>query len=254
MIPVGSQEEQGIKKKTVIRENYWNALTIVALLTTLAVVVILLVIFNNPAAGVNPYPPPAKVGEIIPPSASETPTSLPPTWTPTIEPTLPAIDPPTAVPSPTTAVLIVAGTPAAAQSPLPTSEPSKPGKFAFGLQAQPQGISASLYEPTRGCAWMGVAGRVFDIQNRPVKGIRVAINGWLGNRSIKLLSLTGTALQYGLSGYEFTLADAPRATVGQLTIQLFDQSDLPLSDLIVLDTYAECERNLILVDFKQVNE
>ncbi|MFZ3079319.1 MAG: hypothetical protein WA109_06505 [Bellilinea sp.] len=254
MIPVGSHEEQGIKKKTVMRENYWNALTVVALLTTLAVVVLLLVIFNNPAVGVNPYPPPAKVGEIVPLSASETPTSLPPTWTPIIEPTLPAIDPPTAVPSPTTAVLIVAGTPAAAQSPLPTSETTKPGKFAFGLQAEPQGISASLYEPTRGCAWMGVAGRVFDIQNRPVKGIRVAINGWLGNRSIKLLSLTGTALQYGLSGYEFTLADAPRATVGQLTIQLFDQSDLPLSDLIVLDTYVECERNLILVDFKQVNE
>lgn len=254
MMPVGSHEEQGVRKKTVIRENYWNALTIVALLTTLAVAVLLLVIFNNPAAGVNPYPPPANVGENVVVSASETPTSLPPTWTPTFEPTLPAFDPPTAVPSPTAAVLIVAGTPAAVQNPLPTSETSKPGEFAFGLQAQPQGISASLYEPTRGCAWMGVAGRVFDIQNRPVKGIRVAINGWLGNRTIKLLSLTGTALQYGLSGYEFTLADAPRATVGQLTIQLFDQSDLPLSDLIVLDTYVECEKNLILVDFKQVNE
>lgn len=254
MMPVGSHEEQGVRKKTVIRENYWNALTIVALLTTLAVAVLLLVIFNNPAAGVNPYPPPANVGENVVLSVSETPTSLPPTWTPTFEPTLPAFDPPTAVPSPTAAVLIVAGTPSAVQNPLPTSETSKPGEFAFGLQAQPQGISASLYEPTRGCAWMGVAGRVFDIQNRPVKGIRVAINGWLGNRTIKLLSLTGTALQYGLSGYEFTLADAPRATVGQLTIQLFDQSDLPLSDLIVLDTYVECEKNLILVDFKQVNE
>lgn len=254
MIPVGSQEEQRIAKKTVIRENYWNALTIVALLTTLAVVVLLLVIFNNPVAGVNPYPPPAKVGEIVSPTASETPTSLPPTGTATLEPTLPTPDPTTAIPSPTTAVLIVAGTPAAAQSPLPTSETNKTGKFAFGLQAEPQGISASLYEPTRGCGWMGVAGRVFDIQNRPVKGIRVAINGWLGNRTIKLLSLTGTALQYGLSGYEFTLADAPRVSVGQLTIQLFDQSDLPLSDLIVLDTYAECDKNLILVDFKQVNE
>lgn len=256
MIPVGSRDEHGIAKKTIIRENYWNALTIVALLTTLAVVVLLLVIFNNPAAGVNPYPPPAKVGEIVPPTASETPTSLPATETATatIEPTVPTPDPTTAISSPTTAVLIVAGTPAAAPSPLPTSETHKTGKFAFGLQAEPQGISASLYEPTRGCAWMGVAGRVFDIQNRPVKGIRVAINGWLGNRTIKLLSLTGTALQYGLSGYEFTLADAPRVSIGQLTIQLFDQSDLPLSDLIVLDTYAECEKNLILVDFKQVNE
>ena len=254
MIPVRSHEDPELRKKPVIRENYWNVLTIVALLTTLAVVVVLLVIFNDPVSGINPYPPPAKVGEITLPTATSTPTSLPPTWTPSIEPTINAIDPPTAVPSSTTAVLILPGTPAAVQNPQPTSETAEPGKFAFGLQAQPQGISASLYEPTRGCAWMGVSGRAFDIQNRPVKGIRVAITGWLGSRTINLLSLTGTALQYGPSGYEFTLSDAPQATGGQLKIQLLDQSDLPLSDVVVLDTYAECEKNLILVDFKQVNE
>jgi hypothetical protein len=99
---------------------------------------------------------------------------------------------------------------------------------------------------------MGVAGRVFDIKNRPVKGIRVALTGWLPGRTVSLLSLTGTALQYGPSGYEFTLADAPDATTGQLKIQLMDQSDLPLSDFVVLDTYVECEKNLILVDFKQI--
>lgn len=248
--------KQMMAKKPHVRENTWNALTILALLATLAIAVVLLVIFNDPAAGINPYPPPAKPAKVGQAAALASPTELQPTWTPTLEPTVIAATETPAVPEvsvvkPTTAVIVLEGTPAAVDEPQPTTDSVQPGKFAFGLQAHPQGISASLYQPTRGCAWMGVAGRVFDIQNRPVKGIRVAITGWLGDHTVNLLSLTGTALQYGPSGYEFTLADTPDATSGQLKIQLMDQSDLPLSDVVVLDTYVECDKNLILVDFKQ---
>ncbi|HWR65305.1 MAG TPA: hypothetical protein VN364_04250 [Bellilinea sp.] len=248
--------KQMIARKPHVRENTWNALTILALLATLAIVVVLLVIFNDPAAGINPYPPPAKPAKVGQAAALTTATDLLPTWTLTIEPTaiaateIPAV-PDLSVVKPTTAVIVLEATPAVLYEAQPTSEPVKPGKFAFGLQANPQGISASLYQPTRACAWMGVAGRVFDIQNRPVKGIRVLITGWLNGHTVNLLSLTGTALQYGPSGYEFSLAETPDATSGQLKIQLMDQSDLPLSDVVVLDTYVECEKNLILVDFKQ---
>ena len=246
-----------IIQKPQIRENTWNVLTILALLATLAVVVVLLVIFNDPAAGVNPYPPPVKPPKVAVIAPSAIPTTVLPTWTPTIEPTVATVTDlvvATEAPAilPTTAVIVLAGTPSTPQNEPPKAEPAPLTKFAFGVQAQPQGIAASLYEPTRGCAWMGVAGRVFDIKNRPVKGIRVALTGWLPGHTVSLLSLTGTALQYGPSGYEFTLADAPDATSGQLKIQLMDQSDLPLSDFVVLDTYIECEKNLILVDFKQI--
>jgi len=248
--------KQVIAKQPHVRENTWNALTILAMLATLAIVVVLLVIFNDPAAGINPYPPPAKPAKVGQAAALATATDLPPSATPTLEPTvifeteLPIVTEVSVV-KPTTAVIVLEATPATLEAPQPTTEPVKPEKYAFGLQAHPQGISASLYQPTRACAWMGVAGRVFDIQNRPVKGIRVAITGWLNGHTVNLLSLTGTALQYGPSGYEFSLAEAPDATTGQLKIQLMDQSDLPLSDVVVLDTYVECEKNLILVDFKQ---
>lgn len=245
-----------IARKPHVRENTWNALTILSLLATMAILVVLLVIFNDPAAGINPYPPPAKPAKVGQAAVLALPTDLPPSPSPTLEPTvniateIPVVTDVSVV-KPTTAVIVLEATPAILDDAQPTSEPVKPGKYAFSLQANPQGISASLYQPTRACAWMGVAGRVFDIQNRPVKGIRVAITGWLGDHTVNLLSLTGTALQYGPSGYEFTLAEAPDATSGQLKIQLMDQSDLPLSDVVVLDTYVECERNLILVDFKQ---
>lgn len=241
---------------SISRDSLWNGLTIVALLATLAALVVLLMIFNNPVSGVNPYPPPASANNSALPTttlaASATLTSVTSTDT-TADTRFISSETPPAVPSPTVAVVVVEATPAQPDVP-PTLEPTNPSGYAFGLMAQPQGIAASLYQPTRGCSWMGVAGRAFDLKNRPVRGIRVQLTGWLNGRSINLLSLTGTALDYGPSGYEFSLADAPIATTGWLKIQLLDQSDLPLSSIIVLDTYAECEKNLVLVDFKQINE
>lgn len=242
-------------------EKVWNALTLVVLLVLLAAVVVMLVIFSNPNSRFNPFPPPDLPGKLILPTSAATATSdqvVIPTVTPTLEVTDTVVVLPTILPSldptPTTQVMVVPGTPSAVQPTQPVAEEEDNGRFVFGLQAPPQGLSVTLYDPNRGCSWMGVAGRIFDIQNRPVKGIRVAVTGFLGGKQIQYLSLSGTAVQYGPSGYEFTLAETPIASSGRLTIQLFDQSDLPLSPPVTFDTFAECESNLVLVDFKQVNE
>lgn len=245
--------------KPVKLEKLWNGLTLFALLITLAAVVVMLVIFNDPKSTVNPFPPPALPEEIILPTATATqpPTltpTLPPTSTPTTQITAAATEIPTTIPTPTVEVLVVPGTPSAVQPLQPTPEETQPNRFAFELQTPPQALSANLYDPTRDCSWMGVAGRVFDLESRPVKGIRVALTGYLGFNKVDLLSLSGTALQYGPSGYEFTLSNSPVASTKRLSIQLFDQSDLPLSPKVVFDTYAECETNLIVIDFKQVDE
>lgn len=234
---------------------FWNGLTLFTMLATLAAVVVMLVIFNDPKSAVNPFPPPETAGEVILPSKTSSPTA---TITPTVTPTTQIIfvptETPTAVTTPTIEVLVVPATPSAGQPTQPAVVETTTGKFAFELPAPPQGLSASLYDPNRDCEWMGVAGRVFDNQGRPVKGIRVAVKGYLGFTKIDLLSLSGTALQYGPSGYEFTLANTPTSSLQRLSIQLFDQSDLPLSPEVVFDTYAACETNLILIDFKQVSE
>lgn len=238
-------------------DRLWNSLTLITLLATLAVVVILLVIFNNPKAGVNPFPPPELPEKLVLPTSTVTatiPPTLTPTLTPTAEITQTTTQIPTIAPSPTVEVVLIPGTPSVIQTAEPTSEEGNSHRYAFELQAQPQALSADLYNPTRDCSWMGVAGRVFDLEGRPVKGIRVAVTGYLGFNKIDFLSLSGTALQYGPSGYEFTLSDTSIASTGRLSIQLFDQSDWPLSPEIVFDTYANCETNLILIDFKQVDD
>jgi hypothetical protein len=69
-----------------------------------------------------------------------------------------------------------------------------------------------------------------------------------------MISLTGLALSYGRSGYEFTLANQPIATRNQLWLQLISQEGSPLSAQVFFDTYESCEQNLIIIDFVQVRK
>ena len=230
----------------------WNLATtlVVAFIPLLAAW--MLMIFIDPQSSFNPLPPPTMPARLELPVASGTPPAMPPTWTPTPShtPEFLATTGPTLTSTPE--VIILSGTPIdQLESPQPT-ETMVAGGFAFMRQGDPQAISAGLYDASRQCAWMGVAGRVFDLQGRPVNGIRVLLRGSLGGKTVHLLSLTGTAVQYGPSGYEFTLADAPVASGGTLSVRLYDQSDLPLSERVIFDTYTDCDKNLLLIDFKQV--
>jgi hypothetical protein len=36
-----------------------------------------------------------------------------------------------------------------------------------------------------------------------------------------------------------------------LALQLVDQAMMPISNRVILDTFADCARNLVLVNFKQ---
>jgi hypothetical protein len=187
-------------------------------------------------------------GPVTPtPTLTATPPTPPtPSPTPDYSPT----PPPTA--TPTEPIIVIIGTPIEnLETPEPT-ETNVAGGFTFMRQSDPQAISINLYDASRGCGWMGVAGRVVDEQNRPVTGIRVWLRGTLDGKRVDMTSLTGTAAQYGPSGYEFTIANQPIASRGSLSVRLLDQANLPLSERVVFDTFADCDKNLILIDFKKV--
>ena len=99
---------------------------------------------------------------------------------------------------------------------------------------------------------MGVGGQVLDMQGAAIVGTTLGLGGWIGSDAVDILSLSGTAHQYGDAGYEFTLSDHPIATVKTLWVQLLDQAGLPLSNRVYFTTYDDCTKNLILITFKQV--
>jgi cytoskeletal protein RodZ len=219
-------------------------------------------LFNFPNTALNPFPP-------------LTPT-LPPTITiPLATKALPATQtqaPVTDVPATQTPATL---TPASASDPVtPSAEITLPGPSAVPVDdptsltetAQPKSyysytvigvppvtaIQASTLNPTRDCNWMGLGGNVFDIQNRPATGILVQMGGVLNRIRVLETSLSGTALQYGQAGYEFTLAKSPANSKHSMWVRLVDQTLQPLSQQIYFDTYENCGQNLILVNFKQV--
>jgi hypothetical protein len=236
--------------------NIWTVLSVLIVLLTVCVVSIFLIIYSNPYSSLNIFPPPT-----MPPKAqlpSATPTDivyeLPPTWTPTFTPvpsvTWTPIPSATLLPTPTPITI----TPSPTSSPLPPTPPT--GGYPFEVRKGNPKAIPNIYHPELDCKWMGVGGQVIDMSTAPVIGLIVRLGGELPGITIpeNTMSLTGLALSYGRSGYEFKLADLPISSKGLLWLQLLNQSGGPLSDKIYFDTYDNCDQNLIIIDFVQVHK
>lgn len=231
----------------------WNFLTALLVIATIGWVIYGALIFINPLNPLNPFPPDESFAGISLPSATPTEKALPATWTPTatITPTVTETRMP---PTPTNTQFVLGGgtvtlQPSNALTPSPTANLKG---LPFELRNKPDTIASTIMHPDLGCKWTGVGGQVFDLQGAPMVGVTVQMGGRFGGSEVYLLSLTGTAIQYGPAGYEFTLGDKPAASNQTLWVQLLDQAGLPLSDKVTFETYDDCSKNLVLINFKQV--
>lgn len=132
-------------------------------------------------------------------------------------------------------------------TPSPTSEP-----MPFQLKGEPEALNSELIRPELGCDWLIIAGQVRDLQEAPVTDLTLHLFGEIGGYSIDQVTLSGYAPAYGESGYEFTLQGLVVDSDGTLFIQLVDSNGIPLSDAYPFQTFEDCQRNLILVNFHQV--
>jgi hypothetical protein len=230
----------------------WNVLTVLILVSVVCLAGGFLMIFLNPYSGLNPFPPAAPLVGLEMPSITPTPRSvLPPTWTPgpTLEPTATFTPRPTATlpPTETPFSLVTPG------ADTPTAKATAGGK-AFVLQSGNPLAIANIYHPDLACNWMGVGGQVFDLKGSVVLGQQIQLGGALAGTPIPAgyPTLTGV-LPYAPGYYEFTLGNKPSASTGKLWVLLVDQAGLPMSDKVFFDTYDDCEKNLIIINFKQVH-
>ena len=90
-----------------------------------------------------------------------------------------------------------------------------------------------------------------DSNNSPVVGIVVVLRGTLDGNSVDMPNLSGINKEYGPSGFEFVIGNAPVASNNTLYVQLLDQQSIPLSDPVQISTSAECNKNLVMVRFKR---
>jgi hypothetical protein len=235
-------------------DTVWNILTFLVLFGTMCMVGAFAVIYLSPNSFLNPFPPEKLSAAVAFPAATETsvfPSTLTPTQTEESAVTSTAQpEAPTETPyiGPTQAPILVTPLPAATEADAVPSDAIYP----FELRGQLAGVSSTIIYPEIGCNWFGIGGQVFDLQGAPLVGTSVLVGGKLSGKPVNLLTLTGTARQYGEAGYELQLDDHPVSSVGTLWIQLTDQAGLPLSGKISFDTSDDCQKNLVLINFRQV--
>ncbi len=231
---------------------FWNLLTLFLVTAAVLIFTIELTIYVNPYAIFNPFPPVDMPEAIVLPTSTEVVSTATEVGLVQNTSVVVVIPTQTEMATSTPVVEIQDGTSVAETTPLPATETPFVGYYAFVAQNNGDAIPGSIFKPDSNCNWAGVAGQVFDLQGRPVKGIRIWLRGTYGSARIDLLSLTLESSPYGPSGFEFTLGEKPLNSQGKLYLQLLDQAGIPVSDRVYFDTFEDCEKNLILVNFKQV--
>lgn len=151
-----------------------------------------------------------------------------------------------------TSTMAPSETPTASATPTSTTTPT-PEIMPFILVGEPETMSSVLIRPELSCDYLIIAGQVWDLQDIPVtESTTVHLYGSLGGGTIDRFALPGSAPVYGESGYEFILEGLVVDSIDALMIRLEDTDGLLLSHAYPLQTYQDCQKNLILVNFKQV--
>jgi hypothetical protein len=224
--------------------NMWDMLSILVLIITACLIGYFALIFLNPGSSLNFLAPGGFVAGPQGPTATPTLIQMEPTWTssPTLEMTPTNTPRPTFTPIPTS-------TPFSLVPPTKTPKPTNTPKAPFTASVSQQ--DSTIYHPDLACNWAGIGGAVVDEKNSPVIGMVVVLRGSLDGKLIELQTVSGINPEYGPSGFEFVLGNAPIKTDKTLYIQLVDQSSLPLSEKIYISTSTECSKNLVLVRLKK---
>lgn len=218
----------------------WKIGTAYFLFGTLCLVVFFLFTFVSPNNPLNPFPPPTRVtlDTPIPPPDTQTPptpTQLIPTTT-TVTPN----EGVTLIPLPTATMFVTSDV-------TPTTSSASPPHY----KAQE---GTPIYLPhLDGCGGLYIAGNVVDIYGNYINFMIVRVGGTLGGELLNIEDTnSGSNKNYTDSGWEVKIADAPIDSTGTVYVELYLQgSDDPVSDLIIVDTYNDCNRNLVIINFVQ---
>ncbi len=246
--PATLEEERPQRKKEESRQRerqpgrFYNFVSFVFLLATVVVLVVSVLLIQNPYASFNPFPPhtPTATPTLFVLDEAEE-VVLPPTWTPS--PTV------TEGPSPTPRATATLTPTLMATATGVTQPPGATNTIAvFPFTLQDEAVTYIQNSNEEGCAWLSIAGQVFDLNEAPVKGLPVFVTG----DNFEYMVFTGTAPQFGPSGYEVFLNPTP--IEAEYIVRLLNTTGMPLSEPILVRTLSSCESNVAIVNFVQNHE
>jgi hypothetical protein len=250
------------KKKTTTRGLILNLGTLYFLASTFCVIGFFIYTYIAPNNPFNPFPPPTKISEGVTPTLtlrpSQTPitistatASLLPTNTATATFTATFTNTPTVTieltPDLTTTITATSEAPEITLTPTATS--------TGGMHFVPQiGTPAYASHPD-GCNGIYLVGNVIDIEGMPMMGMIVDAGGSLGGATIDAEpSTSGNNPEFSPSGWQIKISDELIASNNSVYLAIYPaDSDTAVSDLIFVETYDDCDHNMIMVNFTQDN-
>jgi hypothetical protein len=175
-----------------------------------------------------------------PPSATLT-LTFTPSITPSLEPSLTITNTlqPSQTPVITDTLVPTVGSNFTAQ---PTEPPPSPFPFDW---KDGQVIYTTNFANTAGCAWQGIGGQVFDLNDQPLGQIRIHVFG----SGVDTYAVSGSNTLYGISGWEIPVSNAVLAN--SYLVELQTSQGTIISPQVQVTFTADCSRNLALVNFKQ---
>ncbi len=236
------------EKRVVPRKKgmIWYILTVLLLIGIACLGYFYISIFLNPASPLNPFPPRPTATLYSTETATITPLQLPATYTPSQT----MGRSPTRTKAPTWTPLPNMVTPTITETPTDTLEPSitpTPGLAIANISY----MASTQFFPDSSCQWLGVGGQVFDAKGKPLSNQTIQLGGTLGEKTVTDLTVSGLTPKelFGDAGFDFILGNAPIASTQTLWVQLFDNTGKQLTEKIYFDTFTECDKNLVLVNF-----
>jgi len=124
--------------------------------------------------------------------------------------------------------------------------------FPFTLQSGTPAYIKNFAHPSYGCDWLGVVGQIFDGNGKPLINHVVTITGKIEGKIVDFVGITGVpqADIYGPGGFEIQIADHVFASEKALYIQVSNLDGIPISDSFPFDTFSDCEKNLVVINFQ----
>ena len=150
----------------------------------------------------------------------------------------------------TTATSTATPTQTPTSTPTPTATPVT-ALYQFSVQTGSPVFTTNFAHTTEGCNWQGVAGQVFETNGDAAVSYIVKLTGTYNGSSVNLIGLTGLVTNdpYGPGGYEFFLGATPIDSEDLLTLELFNPSGEEIAEPVLVDTFAVCSKNLVILNF-----
>ena len=130
-----------------------------------------------------------------------------------------------------------------------TPTPTLMLESSFIVQADMPVYLPNFAHPSTGCDWMGVAGQVFDSNGHEIHEMTIMLGNALSTEEQLSAARTGLAPAYGPGGYEIQISENPFDSSDFIWVQVYNPAGSAVSKIFYFDTFNDCTRNLILINF-----